>query len=157
MSRRTRKDSRRDIGSSSTLTKKVVWKLQLQTSGKMERLKETGRPVFTSASVLSRGILRKLKGEETIHINADAANTELVRIIHPVNQLSINGAVSNWCEEFGLRPNERESTSEKFAVKGNSSNQEILKSVNSQELDSLVCSKDTTSIWKQIARMSSEL
>ena len=56
----------------------------------VQRFKETGRPVFTSASALSRGILRRLKGKETIHFNADASNTELLfRIIHSVNQLSI--------------------------------------------------------------------
>ena len=33
----------------------------------VQRLKGTGHPVFTSASALSRGILRTLKGKETIH------------------------------------------------------------------------------------------
>ena len=49
----------------------------------VQRCKETSHPVFTSASALSRGILRILKGKETIHFNADASNTELLfRIIH---------------------------------------------------------------------------
>ena len=43
----------------------------------VQRFKETGHPVFTSASALSRGILRMLKGKETIHFNGDAMNTEL--------------------------------------------------------------------------------
>ena len=35
-------------------------------------------------------------------------NTELLfRIIHSVNQLSIHGAVSNWCEQFGLTEEEK--------------------------------------------------
>ena len=59
----------------------------------------------------------------------------LFRIIHSVNQLSIYRAVSNWCEEFGLWPNEREPR--QFA------NKEILKSVNSQEVNSLVCAPRT--------------
>ena len=60
------------------------------------------------ASALSRGILRTLKGIETIHFNADASNTELsFRIIHSVNQLSIYGAVSNWCEQFGVTGDEK--------------------------------------------------
>ena len=75
---------------------------------------------------------------------ADASNTELLlRIIHSVNQHRIYGAVSNWCEEFGQRPNEREPTSEKIAAKENSVNKEILKSVTSQEVNSLVCAPRT--------------
>ena len=63
------------------------------------------------------------------HSNADVSNTELLfRIIHSVNQFSIYGTVSNWCEEFGLWPTAKE----------NSANKEILKSVNSQEVNSLV-------------------
>ena len=95
----------------------------------VQRFKETGHPVFTSASALSRGILRKLKAKETTHFNADVSNTELLfRIIHSVNQFSICGAVANWCEEFGLWPTAKE----------NSVSKEILKSVNSQEVNSLV-------------------
>ena len=61
----------------------------------------------------------------------DASNTELVfRIIHTVNQLSIYGAVSNWCEHF-------EKGQERILE---SVNKEILKSVNSQEVNSLVSS-----------------
>ena len=72
-------------------------KLDSVATEMVQRLKETGHPVFTSASALSRGIQRMLKGKETIHFNADASNTELLfRIIHSVNQLSINGAVANW-------------------------------------------------------------
>ena len=42
----------------------------------LHRFEERGRPVFTRASALSRGILRRLKGKETIHFNAGAVNTE---------------------------------------------------------------------------------
>ena len=60
----------------------------------VQRFKETSHPVF--------------KGKETIHFNADASQTELLfRIIHSVNQLSINGAVSNWFEQFGLTTDEK--------------------------------------------------
>ena len=46
---------------------------------------------------------------DTIHFNADASNTELLfRIIHSVNQLSVYGALSNWCEQFGLIEEEKE-------------------------------------------------
>ena len=36
-------------------------------SRRVHRFKETGHPIFTSAGALSRGILRKLIGKETIH------------------------------------------------------------------------------------------
>ena len=135
-----RGDSRKDSGRSSALETKRKWygncnykpegKWNSIASQMVQRFKETSHPVFISASASSRGILRKLRGKETIHFNADASNTELFfRIIHSVNQLSIHGAVSNWCEGFNLRPNEREPTSEKFAAKENSVNEEIRKSV----------------------------
>ena len=39
----------------------------------------------------------------TIHFNGESSNTELLfRTIHSVNQLSIYGAVTNWCEQFRL-------------------------------------------------------
>ena len=45
---------------------------------------------------------------DTIHFNADASNTELLfRIIHSVNQHSIDGAVSNCCEQFGSTEQEK--------------------------------------------------
>ena len=68
----------------------------------VERFKDTGHPLFKSISALSRELLKK-KNRDTIHFNADASNTDLwFRIIHSANQLSIYGAVSNWCEQFGL-------------------------------------------------------
>ena len=38
----------------------------------VQRFKETEHPVFTGASALSRGILKRLTGKETIHFNAAA-------------------------------------------------------------------------------------
>ena len=59
-----------------------------------QRFKETGHQIFTSASALSRGNMRKVKGKETIYFNTDTSNTVLLfRIIHSANQLSIHGAV----------------------------------------------------------------
>ena len=111
-----------------------------------QRFKETIHPVFTSASALSRGILRVLKGKETTHFNADAPT------IHSVNQLSIYGAVSNWCEQFGLTTDEK--GQEKILAKGESVNKEILMSVNSQEVNFFgIFSK--TCIWKQFAEKHS--
>ena len=107
----------------------------------VERFQETRHLVVKSASALSRGILRRKNNGDTTHFNADAPNTELLfRTIHSANQLSIHEAVSSWCEEFGRRPNTKQWTSDKFASK---INEEILKSVNSQEVNSLVRTRRT--------------
>ena len=67
----------------------------------VERFKDAGHPVSKSISALNRGIPTKKNGRE--HFNADASNTELLfRIVHSVNRLTIYGAVSSWCEHFGL-------------------------------------------------------
>ena len=55
--------------------------------------------------------------------------------MHSANQLSIYGAVSSWCEEFGQRPNEKEPTSERFVAK---EKEQLLKNVKPQEVNSLV-------------------
>ena len=100
----------------------------------MERFKETSHPVFKSIGALNRGILKNTR--DTIHFNADASNTELFfRPIHSANQLSLCGAVSSWCEEFGLRPNERELTSERFVAK---ENEQLRKNVKLEEVNSMV-------------------
>ena len=60
----------------------------------VERFQETGHPAFKSICASTRGILRKKNNRDTIHFNADASNTQLLfRIIHSVNQLSINGSL----------------------------------------------------------------
>ena len=75
----------------------------------VERFKDTCHPVFKSINASSRGILKKNNNRDTIHFNADASNKELLfRIIHSVNQLSMYGAVSNRCKQFGLTEEERE-------------------------------------------------
>ena len=49
--------------------------------------------MFKSISALSRGILKKKKGRDTIHFHGDSTNTELLfQTIHSLNQLSIYGA-----------------------------------------------------------------
>ena len=83
--------------------------------------------------LLSRGILKKKNGRDTIHFNADASNTELLfRIIHSVNQISIHGAVSNWCEQFGLTEEEKEQ--ERPLGRKESVTNGVLSSVNFQEV-----------------------
>ena len=74
--------------------------------------------------------------QSSTHFNVDALNTELIfRTIHSANQLMIYGAVSSWCEEFGQKPNENESTSERFVAK---ENEQQLKNVKPQEVNSSV-------------------
>ena len=75
----------------------------------VERFKQSGQPVFLSIRGLSRGIMKRKNNRDTIHFNADSSNIELLfRKIHSANQLSIYGAVTSWCEEFGQKPNEKE-------------------------------------------------
>ena len=143
-SRITRRDSREDTGHPSALETKrngmELAVLQLKENGipqphMMERFKETSKQtVFKSIGALNRGILKN--NRDIIHFNADASNTELFfRTIHSANQLSIYGAVSSWCEEFGLRPNERELTSERFVAK---ENEQLRKNVKLEEVNSMV-------------------
>ena len=67
---------------------------------------DSKRLVILSAKVpvlLSRGILQSRKGRCTIHFNEDFLNTRvLFQTVHCVNQLSVFGAVTNWCSQFGL-------------------------------------------------------
>ena len=70
--------------------------------------KETGHLVFKSTSASSREILKQMKGRRTIHFNGDSMNTELLfQTVHSVNQLSVYGAVTNWCYQFGLKEEEK--------------------------------------------------
>ena len=60
------------------------------------------------------------------------------------------------CEEFAQKPNETESTSERFVAK---ENEQLLKNVKPQKVNSLVQTprSDNPASGKQIARMSSEI
>ena len=74
----------------------------------VQRFKETGHPEFKSISALSRGILKQKTGKTSIHFNGDSMNTELLfQTIHSVNQLSVYGAVANWCYRFGSTEEEK--------------------------------------------------
>ena len=68
----------------------------------MIKFSASGHPVFRSTSPLSRGVLKsKCGGKLSIHFCADGDTIETVfRTIISVNQLSINGAVSDLCEEY---------------------------------------------------------
>ena len=99
----------------------------------LQRFEETGHPIFTCVSALSRGILKRMKNKDTIHFTAETSNIELLfRNIHFASQLSINGAVPSWSGRPG--PNETEPVSEKIVTSEESVNTETLKSVNSQAI-----------------------
>ena len=67
----------------------------------MINFRESGHLVFRGKSALFRGALKSKGGGRTsIHHNSDPATAELLpRIILSVNQLSVHGAVADWCEE----------------------------------------------------------
>ena len=80
-----------------------------RTANKMvQQFKETGRPIFTATSALSRKNLKQRKGRITIHFNGEFMNTEIVlQTIHSLNQASIYAVVTNWCYKFVLKKEER--------------------------------------------------
>ena len=69
----------------------------------MFKFGESGHPVFRATSPLSQGTLTsKGCGKLSWHFCADGDTIETVfRTIISVNQLSIYGAVSDVCEEYG--------------------------------------------------------
>ena len=70
----------------------------------MIKFRESGHPVFRATSPLSRGTQKSKGGAKlSMHFCADWDTTETVfRTIISVNQLSIYGAVSDVCEEYGI-------------------------------------------------------
>ena len=64
-------------------------------------VKDSRHPVFRASSPLDWGFLKKKSGRCTIHFSAEPSNAELLfHTIHSANQLSINGAVADWCDEL---------------------------------------------------------
>ena len=63
---------------------------------------ESGHPSFPATTPLSRGTLKsKGRGKLSIHFAADGDTIDTIyRMILPVNQLSVYGAVAAVCEEF---------------------------------------------------------
>ena len=68
----------------------------------MIKFSESGHPVFRATSPLSRGVLKnKGGGKLSIYYCADGRTIETVfRTIISVDQFSIYGAVSDFCEEY---------------------------------------------------------
>ena len=64
-------------------------------------VEDSGHPVCRASSALDRGFLEKKIGRRTIHFSADLLNaTLLIRTINSANQLSIHGAILDWCDEL---------------------------------------------------------
>ena len=77
----------------------------------VEKVKESGHPIFRGTSALSRRFLKRIGGRCTIHFKSESPDAELsFRTIHSVNLLSVNGAVAQpiCCED------ERSVTSKKW-------------------------------------------
>ena len=68
----------------------------------MLHLRGSGHPKFRATSALDRGSSEgKGGGTLSIHYNGDSTTAEsLFRIIISVNQLSVYGAIADWCQKF---------------------------------------------------------
>ena len=67
----------------------------------VDTFKDSGHPVFRTTSALGQGFLKRKGGRCTIHFSAISSNAEhLFRTMNSANQLSIYGAVANWCDEL---------------------------------------------------------
>ena len=166
-SRKTRRDSRRDIGRFSVLETKsrCYGTLPYTPEGKwdsaaaqmVERFKDTGL-VIQYSRVLVLCVVefwekKRMTGTPYISMRMLRTPSTCSEAFTSVNQLSIFGAVSNWCEQFGLTWKRIEDPQEKLkesVIKG------VLTSVKSQEVQAFgICSK--TSIRKLSARKHSGL
>ena len=81
-------------------------------------LSESGHPVFRGISALARGPLKRKRGRTTsTHCIDDPTTAELLfRIIVSVNQLSVYGTVSNWCEDRAQHTSDPHSASTRTPV-----------------------------------------
>ena len=110
--RLTQNDFRRDIGHSSDWEQKKECMERTRTSPKvygtasaeviMIHLRESQHPVFRATSALDRRSLKSKKGGKlSIHHNGDLSDAELLfRTVISVSQLSVYGAMTDWCEEL---------------------------------------------------------
>ena len=68
----------------------------------MEPLNRNDDPLFRATIALDRGFLKSKKGGKLqIHCNGDLSNAELLfRTMIYVSQLSVFGAIADWCGEL---------------------------------------------------------
>ena len=84
---------------------------------------------------LSRGILKQVKNNTSIHFNAEMTNSEfLFKILFSANQLSIYGAVAD-CYRFGAKENEQAGNP---SAHEENVNQGLMNSVTAHDVSSLV-------------------
>ena len=107
MLRLTHTDSRRDIGHSSDQERKKSGMECTPTSPEVcgTSRQKWGHPVFRTTSTLDRGFLKQSKkgGRLSVRYTGDLSKAELFFFfgtIISVNQLSVYGAISDWCEEL---------------------------------------------------------
>ena len=66
--------------------------------------KDSGHPVFRAFQCVGLGILKRKGGRCTTHFSAEPSNVEILfSTIHFANQLSIYGAIADWCDELTQR------------------------------------------------------
>ena len=75
----------------------------------VERFKDTGHPAFKSISAFFFESWNSEKEQWQRHHTLQCGCFEHRALVpkHSVNQLSIDGGVSNWCEQFGLTEKEK--------------------------------------------------
>ena len=99
----SQKDFQQNVGHSSDLCQKYSTDKE-RPGGKWDRAElmmikfgESGHPIFRATSPLSRGTLKsKGGGQLSIHFET------VFRTITSVNQLSIDGAVSDVCKQYSI-------------------------------------------------------
>ena len=98
-------NSLQDIGHYGTRTHKPEGERNHVAEIMMLNFRRSGYPVFRGSSWFNRGTLKsKGGGKLSIHYYGDSDTAELIfRTIVSVIQLSIYGAVSDWCEELAQR------------------------------------------------------
>ena len=115
----------------------------------IDQFQQSGHPIFRGTSALDRGVLKRQSGRNTVHFTADAGNIELMlRTIHSGNQLSIYGAVSNWCIDLAEKMHGQTSTGVDTSI--SEENDQISKHLDSQEVVSKPA-KDRRGLGKLLA------
>ena len=70
----------------------------------VQQFKETGHPILTATSALSRGILKQKERQNYHSLQwRFHEHRTIFQTINCVNQVSIYAAVTNWCYKFPLK------------------------------------------------------
>ena len=134
----TQRDYRWDICLFSVLVKKKGYGMHhYKPEAKWNSAADVMRASHQSLQCVGSRILKKNRGKCTIHFSGDMSNAELsFRTIHPANQLSIDGAVVDWCEELAQQiPGQFFSSPEKSIAKVA---QQLYRKLEPEEVNTLV-------------------